>query len=878
MRFSTERLLSLTFVIVLVVIMLVSIRHDYDKKPPTGHLELTVGEVCIFSLMDNKYIKYNLEKDTEYEIYLDMDAKTFTDTYIGLSIDKGNIQIDGKDTNNTLVPISNSKPITIKSDSDANLTVSVFTYNKSINKEILYTSNFNFLSSINDFSNEKEDLILVLTGDIKTTETLIIKRPCEFFLNGFNFESTQDFIVDFESTKPFIIHMRDKKQIRVNAFYANTPNSDITIDKIFFKDEPEYAVRAKTLNGKSIGTKTTVKSAEKFLQLLDDNHYPYLYPDTTISVGNFILDNKAVESFYNTFKKEITVTKPVRLVINKGFEIKDVVLNIQTDEKGTLVVNVDENANFSYHHISIDAPNCSLLWTNSAPKEDYVAKYMNVQTYQGKPVNSFLGGNGKGRIIEFASNDSLGLEWVVKGNVIEAQIPFDTSDIQLADIEISFMTSEGTAEIDKKYVKDNNLVDLHESPLIVVTDEKGKTRTYMVSVKRKANSLPIIYIYTDDYRTIDSKEEYIPGSFMMDADHVDGNYTIPTTSMNIRGRGNSTWRLFDKKPYRIKFDEKVSLFGLAPNRDWVLLANYADHSLLRNYVAMEMGKKLTNLEFTPSSYPVDLFVNGEYMGVYSIGEQIEVAKSRVDIDEDYDDPDTGYLLEVGGTDNVLELGVDFFHSMLLKWVAIKSPDTRAMSKEHFDFISQFTKDADNAIVRNLDYENYVDIDSVIDWVILHEFTCNLDSGFRRSCFLYKDKGGKLRMGPIWDFDLAFGNYFRDNSYDTWFTCGGETLGSTWTTFLYQYPKFNEKYKTRWNEVKDVLKDTALSAVTNGKNMVYKSAMYNFEKWNKLLGNKTSLQPEHIREMKTYDDHINYLLNFINTRFEWLDNAINNLPS
>ena len=91
----------------------------------------------------------------------------------------------------------------------------------------------------------------------------------------------------------------------------------------------------------------------------------------------------------------------------------------------------------------------------------------------------------------------------------------------------------------------------------------------------------------------------------------------------------------------------------------MLLANYADHSLLRNYVAMEMGKKLTNLEFTPSSYPVDLFVNGEYMGVYSIGEQIEVAKSRVDIDEDYDDPDTGYLLEVGGTDNVLELGVDF---------------------------------------------------------------------------------------------------------------------------------------------------------------------------------------------------------------------------
>lgn len=133
------------------------------------------------------------------------------------------------------------------------------------------------------------------------------------------------------------------------------------------------------------------------------------------------------------------------------------------------------------------------------------------------------------------------------------------------------------------------------------------------------------------------------------------------------------------------------------------------------------------------------------------------------------------------------------------------------------------------------------------------------------------------MGPVWDFDLAFGNYFRDYSYDTWFTCGGEVLGRTWTTYLYEDPAFCIRLKARWNEIKQELRAIGINSVINGSKMVYKSQAYNFNKWNKLLGQKTSLQPEHIKDLKTYDSHIEYLLQFIQSRYIWLDNAINNLP-
>ena len=100
--------------------------------------------------------------------------------------------------------------------------------------------------------------------------------------------------------------------------------------------------------------------------------------------------------------------------------------------------------------------------------------------------------------------------------------------------------------------------------------------------------------------------------------------------MRIKLRGNSTLGAA-KKPFRIKFDSKQSLFGLEKSKDWVLLANYYDKSNLRNYLAYLTANKMTNLGFQPSSIFVDVYFNGEYYGLFTLCEQMEVNPGRVDI-------------------------------------------------------------------------------------------------------------------------------------------------------------------------------------------------------------------------------------------------------
>ena len=107
----------------------------------------------------------------------------------------------------------------------------------------------------------------------------------------------------------------------------------------------------------------------------------------------------------------------------------------------------------------------------------------------------------------------------------------------------------------------------------------------------------------------------------------------------MRGRGNSSWSMNDKKPYKLKFKKGVDLFGMGKNKHWVLLANRYDNSFMRNKMTYWLGTQL-GLEFTPQSVPVEVVMNGDYYGLYFLTEQIRVGESRVNID-DLEDEDTG---------------------------------------------------------------------------------------------------------------------------------------------------------------------------------------------------------------------------------------------
>ena len=184
------------------------------------------------------------------------------------------------------------------------------------------------------------------------------------------------------------------------------------------------------------------------------------------------------------------------------------------------------------------------------------------------------------------------------------------------------------------------------------------------------------------------------------------------------------------------------------------------------------------------------------------------------------------------------------------------------------------KKADQAVQTLTNYEDYIDVDSLIDWVIIHELTYNLDCCFRRSCYLIKEKDGKLKMGPIWDFDLAFGSYFRYEEGD-WATVDQVDgyVGVTWMNYLREDPAFMEKFTARWNEIKRPLIDTAVSAVDTMGALVRPSAEMNFQVWN-ILGQSVPAQPATHKQYDTYEKMLLCLRTFIQNRYQWLDEELN----
>ena len=476
-------------------------------------------------------------------------------------------------------------------------------------------------------------------------------------------------------------------------------------------------------------------------------------------------------------------------------------------------------------------------------------------------------------------------EYAIDGEngVLSVNIDYDNYvDIYtLKNCIIDISVIDGEYEVEEAALNPDGTVDLTKLTRIVLTDSEGLHRKYNVVTDRTVYDIPIVNIYLEDMAGVYSIERYnyTNMTFFVDAEEVEGFSSTEVLSGRIRGRGHSTW-WWEKQPYRIKLDKGESVLGLDKNKDWILLANYSDKSLMRNVVAYQMGHALDGLDWTPTQYPVDLFVNGKYRGVYTLGEHMEVGKDRVDIEKDSDEADTGYLLEVGGVITWEEVKY-YFHTDygLANYVVIRSPEEDVITKEQRTFIQDYMNMAERAIISGSGYEEYIDVDSFCDWMIIHELSYNLDSCFRRSCFITKDKGGKLKMGPIWDFDLAFGNYYIDNqNYSDWVTVGyGSSYNeayviTNWYNYLMQSEDFRSRLRRRWYEVRDSLMDTAMSCIDLCSEKMYASQEKNFEVW-QIWGEKVGYQSDRSAEYDSFELQVQYIRDFIEMRAKWIDENI-----
>ncbi len=390
--------------------------------------------------------------------------------------------------------------------------------------------------------------------------------------------------------------------------------------------------------------------------------------------------------------------------------------------------------------------------------------------------------------------------------------------------------------------------------------------------------IPVIHINTEHKVPVTSNSQTVMATFSLDGRNT-GYPDIKNASIKIRGRGHSTWKL-DKKPYQIKFEEKTSVMGMKEAKRYILLADYSDKTLIRNHIAFTMAETLNHLIFVPHTEPVDVYLNGTYIGVYGIGEKIEVRKGRVEMEMGSEfSADTGYLLEVGGFDDEDDGYV--FNTDCLKAVVVKTPEYEVINREQEQYIEDYVKKAEQAVKNLSGYEEYIDIPSLIDWFILHELTYNLDSCFNRSCYLAKPAGGKLQMGPPWDFDVAFGNYIYDDpNYDGWASVGSSDSSSyikvTWMNYLLADSRFNARLKQRWEEKKEELVSVAMSEIESVKQKIYKSQMDNFKVWD-IWNIRAGYGSDAATALRSYDEQVEYLKSFIRNRKQWMDQAIRNLP-
>jgi hypothetical protein len=382
-------------------------------------------------------------------------------------------------------------------------------------------------------------------------------------------------------------------------------------------------------------------------------------------------------------------------------------------------------------------------------------------------------------------------------------------------------------------------------------------------------NLPIVRIMTENAAPIVSKDDYVNATLTLDPNGAQGEaLSVP---LRIRGRGNTTWGL-PKKPYKLKLDDDASLLGMPADEDWVLLANYWDKSMLRTAMAFELGNRV-GLAWSPRMRFVELFVNDQYQGTYQLGEGAKVADDRVDIadlDEDEVAPEEitgGYLFEV---DARMDEDIVFTTARGIPF-ALDTPEEPAT--EQLTYIQQYIQQVEDAIHADdfadpdTGYAKYIDVDSFVDWYLVNELMKNNDAIFFSSVWMYKQRNGKLFMGPLWDFDIAAGNVdFNDNDKPE----GWWVRRSAWFVRLYQDPAFEARVRDRWNALKAEQFDTLPDYIDASATVLTQAADNNFQRWPIL---DTLVWPNPVA-MGSYEGEVRHLREWMQTRIAWIDTEIN----
>ena len=269
-------------------------------------------------------------------------------------------------------------------------------------------------------------------------------------------------------------------------------------------------------------------------------------------------------------------------------------------------------------------------------------------------------------------------------------------------------------------------------------------------IRQISKDSPELFIYTNTNIKSSYSQAYF---YFFDAkEHF--SYFSPSANFEnfgyIKKRGNSTARS-PKKPYNIKFDEKVNFFGMGKAKKWVLLSNPFDPTLIRNKLIYDLASNLS-FEFSPQSYFIDVWLDDVFMGNYQIAEKIEFQKNRIPYSTDNGD----FLFEVVESEVRNNVNNVYFRT-LVDSIRITLCEPEEPSPEQMDDFNKKMELIEKAIAtKNIkEYMKYVDLKSIIDYYWVEEFVNDPD--LHTGSIFFTIHNGVLRGGPVWDFDLSLGN-------------------------------------------------------------------------------------------------------------------------
>lgn len=333
----------------------------------------------------------------------------------------------------------------------------------------------------------------------------------------------------------------------------------------------------------------------------------------------------------------------------------------------------------------------------------------------------------------------------------------------------------------------------------------------------------------------------------------------------IKGRGNSTW-LRDKRPFNIQLSKDKNLLNMGKAQNYALIANFIDKTNLRNKIIYDLAEEV-NLDYSPNSEYVDLYLNGEYFGIYLLSERLEIAENRIDISTNNENDITGpYLFEKDLIYRYNEETYGFLTNREIP-IVIKSPNY--ISDTQLNYASNLWQNMENAIYNQDDnLFNYIDLDSWVKKYLIEEIFGNFDAN-NTSMYFYKKPDSKSKLiyaGPVWDYDGAVGNVVNYNKSKEYIV----DLEGTYWNALMKNNKFRQKAIEEYNKI-FVPK---IEEIINNEIDIISQEIYNSTQMDIIRWKKHPINENDFVVCTNYEEYINHLKRFLTERIEFLNEEWN----